>query len=201
MSPKNGTAFNSRGEPNDGPEVPPLRAAQGAAHRKRPAETTHLKWREWKDAGLSFTAIAKKHLDCTGETVTRDAVMKALRRLRARSHVAESRDPSPEPAPTSRLAVALALAEIAQVELDVVAAELRPYNIQPGERRQDVPDDSLARWLDSYTPAAIEDLLTGLGVVPRHAGWPIVRPPRSGARGKPSSRAARAFAPGVLAGR
>jgi hypothetical protein len=55
-------------------------AAQKQTRVKR-ARAKHLKWREWKDGGLSYAAVAIKHEDETGETVTEDAVKKALKRL------------------------------------------------------------------------------------------------------------------------
>lgn len=49
--------------------------------RSRPARAKHENWKEWHDAGMSYANIAQKHLDETGEEVTRDAVSKALKRL------------------------------------------------------------------------------------------------------------------------
>jgi hypothetical protein len=48
---------------------------------KHPAQAKHQQWKEWKDAGLSYNQIVQKHKDTTGEEVTRDAVIQALRRL------------------------------------------------------------------------------------------------------------------------
>ncbi len=49
--------------------------------RKRPSKQTHLQWQEWKQEGLSYQAIAVRHFDETGDQVSRDAVIKALKRL------------------------------------------------------------------------------------------------------------------------
>jgi hypothetical protein len=52
--------------------------------RARPALEKHLRWQEWKSAGLSYNQIVQRHLDETGESVTRDAVVQALRYLAER---------------------------------------------------------------------------------------------------------------------
>ena len=49
--------------------------------RKRPATEKHTKWKAWKDEGLSYAAIVRRHKDESGEEVTKDAVYAALKRL------------------------------------------------------------------------------------------------------------------------
>jgi hypothetical protein len=49
--------------------------------RERPAREKHVKWKQWKDEGLSYNQIVQRHKDETGEDITRDAVIQALRRL------------------------------------------------------------------------------------------------------------------------
>jgi hypothetical protein len=55
---------------------------QEGSQRKRPAAQKHLRWKQWKDAGLSYNQIVQRHKDETGEEVSRDAVIQALRRLK-----------------------------------------------------------------------------------------------------------------------
>jgi hypothetical protein len=50
--------------------------------RKHPAKERHLKWKKWQDEGLSYAQIAQRHKDQTGEEISRDAVLKALQRLK-----------------------------------------------------------------------------------------------------------------------
>jgi hypothetical protein len=44
-------------------------------------EDTHLKWRQWKNEGMSYNQIVIRHKDETKETITRSAVVMALFRL------------------------------------------------------------------------------------------------------------------------
>jgi hypothetical protein len=48
---------------------------------KRPAHEKHQQWKTWKEEGLSYNQIVQRHLDETGEEVSRDAIIQALRRL------------------------------------------------------------------------------------------------------------------------
>ena len=47
------------------------------------AREKHRKWQQWKTAGMSYSQIAIRHRDETGDDVTADAVKKALKRLPA----------------------------------------------------------------------------------------------------------------------
>jgi len=71
--------------PAANPEIPASNTAGANASnhekRKRRSHEKHLRWKVWKDAGLSYGDIVNKHKHETGETVTRDAVIQALRRL------------------------------------------------------------------------------------------------------------------------
>lgn len=48
--------------------------------RKCPAEEHHTQWKQWSKDGLSHGQIQKKHLAATGESLTRDAIRKAIKR-------------------------------------------------------------------------------------------------------------------------
>src|SRR5262249_24575788 len=50
--------------------------------RRHPERAKHRKWQQWKKDGLSYTGIVIKHKAETGEDVKRDAVIKALKRLK-----------------------------------------------------------------------------------------------------------------------
>src|SRR5205085_2742727 len=63
------------------PRPQPASPDEDAPGRKKPAREKHLQWKSWKDEGLSYARIAIRHHDETGEEVTRDAVIQALRRL------------------------------------------------------------------------------------------------------------------------
>ncbi len=54
---------------------------QAGDNHHKPAREKHLKWKRWKDEGASYNDIVKRHQRETGERVTRDAVIQALRRL------------------------------------------------------------------------------------------------------------------------
>jgi hypothetical protein len=49
---------------------------------KRPAKAKHLRWLAWHEQGMGYGRIAMHHFDLTGEEVTKDAVAKALTRLK-----------------------------------------------------------------------------------------------------------------------
>jgi hypothetical protein len=70
----------------ESPSPSPAVARPAAATRVARAREKHLRWKAWKDGGLSYSQIAQRHLDKTGEEVTRDAVCKAIRRLGGCSH-------------------------------------------------------------------------------------------------------------------
>ena len=53
-----------------------------ARERRHPEREKHRRWQLWKRDGLSYAGIVAKHRDQTGEKVTRDAVIKALKRLK-----------------------------------------------------------------------------------------------------------------------
>jgi hypothetical protein len=50
--------------------------------RVKPARAKHQRWRELREAGLSWGEIAQRHKDETGEEITREAVILALQRLK-----------------------------------------------------------------------------------------------------------------------
>jgi hypothetical protein len=52
-----------------------------ARDRRHPERSKHLKWQQWRIDGLSYGQIVKRHKTETGEEVTRDAVIKAVKRL------------------------------------------------------------------------------------------------------------------------
>ncbi len=54
---------------------------EAKTERKKPARGKHLQWQAWRKDGLSYNKIVQRHLDETGEEVTREAIMFALKRL------------------------------------------------------------------------------------------------------------------------
>ncbi len=62
--------------------VPGQGAKKQRKERQRPANPKHQRWWQWKKDGMSYNEIVIRHKDETGETVTRDAVIQALRRLK-----------------------------------------------------------------------------------------------------------------------
>src|SRR5262249_31296038 len=52
-----------------------------ANEHKRPERVKHLKWKQWKDEGLSYNRIVQREQDETGDEYSRNAVIQALRRL------------------------------------------------------------------------------------------------------------------------
>jgi len=75
---------NGRGTSTPDSDSSPATAPQPDNNdaRTRPAREKHLKWKQWKEEGLSYNRIVIKHRAETGEKVTRDAVIQALRRLK-----------------------------------------------------------------------------------------------------------------------
>ena len=70
------------------PADPPAPAAgdesNGDVSRIRPAEEKHRTWDSWRSDGLTYGQIRKRHQNETGEDVTREAIILAIRRLRKR---------------------------------------------------------------------------------------------------------------------
>jgi hypothetical protein len=55
-----------------------------STERKLPAKAKHLKWQQWHEEGLSYNQIVQKEFDEGRAKPTRDAVAKAIKRLRQR---------------------------------------------------------------------------------------------------------------------
>jgi hypothetical protein len=83
--PGNGRApSNDQKSPEEIPAAPSAAPVNGDApprRRARPAEEKHLKWKEWRDEGLSYNDIARRHERLTHEITSADTVKKALKRL------------------------------------------------------------------------------------------------------------------------
>jgi len=69
------------------PEVPePTRSTaeligQPRETRSKPAKEKHLKWKAWKNDGMSYGQIRDKWESDTGETVSRDTIIKGIKRV------------------------------------------------------------------------------------------------------------------------
>lgn len=54
--------------------------SSAAPKEDKPVRTRNAIWKKWKASGLSYNGIVQKHLDETGEVVTRACVIKAVKR-------------------------------------------------------------------------------------------------------------------------
>lgn len=76
--------FGLRNEPTQDAASEPRSSPNTRATRERSkrSRAKHLHWQAWKAEGLTNGQIAIRHNDQTGESVTEDAVKKALKRLK-----------------------------------------------------------------------------------------------------------------------
>jgi hypothetical protein len=61
---------------------PAASALAETPQRNRPSLQRHLKWRKWRDSGMSYGQIMLQELAESGQEFTREAVIQALRRLK-----------------------------------------------------------------------------------------------------------------------
>ena len=61
-------------------EPPAAQATPTREQRERPAKKKHLQWKAWKNAGMSYGQIRDEWERTTGETVSRDTVIKGIQR-------------------------------------------------------------------------------------------------------------------------